>query len=111
MKAKDFVKLVRWSARVLAILLVCFVSLFALDVFSESNWLLPLLVHLIPSYVLVAALAVAWRYETIGGYLFITCGLFLAFLTNFEATILYAPTLLLGSLFLLSGYLRLKQKP
>jgi hypothetical protein len=59
-----------WSPRVLSIVFIAFLSLFALDVFDEhlGLWktLLALTIHLIPSFVLVALLILAWRWEWIG---------------------------------------------
>jgi hypothetical protein len=60
-------------------------SLFALDVFGEgyrfSETILALLIHLIPSALLLVALIVAWRNEWLGGILFI--GLGILFLLSF----------------------------
>lgn len=69
-----------WSPRVLCILFAVFVSLFALDVFGEGRTLgetvLALLIHLVPTYLVVIALLLAWRWEWIGGVLFIALGVF-----------------------------------
>ncbi len=66
--------------RILAILFTAFVSLFALDVFGEgySFWetIGAFLIHLIPSLLLVVATIIAWKWEFIGGLLFIGWGLF-----------------------------------
>lgn len=59
-----------WTPRVLSIVFICFVSLFALDVFAEGRpWteiLAALLVHLIPTYALLILLLLAWRRPWIG---------------------------------------------
>lgn len=64
-----------WAPRVLSIVFALFLSVFALDVFGEGYgfWetLLALLMHLVPTFVVVAALAVAWRWEGIGGVLLV----------------------------------------
>ncbi|MCX6610102.1 MAG: hypothetical protein NTW74_04550 [Acidobacteria bacterium] len=61
---------VYWTPRILSILFIAFLSIFALDVFEEhlGFWptLLALLLHLIPSLVLTMALLLAWRWEWIG---------------------------------------------
>ncbi|HLK55734.1 MAG TPA: hypothetical protein VKU00_04180 [Chthonomonadaceae bacterium] len=68
--------LLLWSPRVVAILVVLFLSLFALDVFEEkrslAEWLLALFIHLIPSLLLLAAVILAWRREWIGGVVFVS---------------------------------------
>jgi hypothetical protein len=42
-----------WLPRVSAILFILFISVFALDVFTEPNWALALFMHLIPSFILI----------------------------------------------------------
>jgi hypothetical protein len=68
-----------WTPRALAILFIAFLSLFALDVFDGhlGFWqtALALTMHLIPSFVLIAALVLAWRWEWIGAALYGAAGL------------------------------------
>jgi hypothetical protein len=68
-----------WTPRVLSIVFIAFLSLFALDVFDEHLGLwrtvLALTMHLIPSFVLIAALVLAWRWEWIGAALYASAGL------------------------------------
>jgi hypothetical protein len=67
-----------WSPRVLAIAFIAFLSLFALDVFSEGlgfwRTILALGIHLIPCFVLTAALILAWRWEWVGAALYGAAG-------------------------------------
>ena len=69
-----------WAPRILCILFAVFVSLFALDVFGEGYgfWetILALLIHLIPTAIILIVLAIAWRWEWLGGILFIGFGVF-----------------------------------
>ena len=71
-------RIVFWLPRVVGIAFALFVSLFALDVFSEQsgfwNTTLALMMHLIPSALVVAALVLAWRWEWIGAVLFAFLG-------------------------------------
>jgi hypothetical protein len=68
-----------WAPRILAMVFVAFLSLFALDVFDEhlGVWrtMLALTIHLIPSFVLILALILAWRWEWIGAAIFGGAGL------------------------------------
>jgi hypothetical protein len=68
-----------WTPRALSILFIAFLSLFALDVFDGhlGFWqtALALTMHLIPSFVLIAALVLAWRWEWIGAALYAAAGL------------------------------------
>ena len=63
-----------WTPRVMSILFALFVSLFALDVFGVgySFWetVLALLIHLVPVYILLIGLAIAWRWEWVGALIF-----------------------------------------
>lgn len=63
-----------WTPRILGVVFALFISLFALDVFSEGNgfWrtAIALALHLIPTFVILAALAVAWRREWVGATFF-----------------------------------------
>jgi hypothetical protein len=68
-----------WTPRALSIVFIAFLSIFALDVFGEHLGLwrtvLALTMHLIPSFVLIAALVLAWRWEWIGAALYTGAGL------------------------------------
>ncbi len=67
-----------WTPRVLAMAYIVFLSLFALDVFSEGYgfWkaIAALAIHLIPAFVLIVGLILAWRWEWIGAVLFAGAG-------------------------------------
>jgi hypothetical protein len=71
-------RVIYWAPRVLGILFAVFISLFALDVFGEGYgfWetILALLIHLVPTYLVVIALVLAWRWEWVGALLFIALG-------------------------------------
>ena len=67
-----------WTPRVVAMLYIAFLSMFALDVFSEEHGLWRILaalsIHLIPSFVLLVGLILAWRWEWIGAALYAAAG-------------------------------------
>lgn len=69
-----------WAPRILCILTAAFLSIFAFDVFEESRgfWgtALALIMHLIPVFLVVLALVIAWRWEWVGAVLFCGLGLF-----------------------------------
>ena len=68
-----------WAPRALSIAFIAFLSLFAMDVFGEhlGVWqtLRALAMHLIPSFVLIAVLVLAWRWEWIGATLYAAAGI------------------------------------
>jgi hypothetical protein len=99
-----------WAPRILCLLFAGFISMFALDVFDGNhgfwNALLALLIHLIPTGLLLLLLAVAWRWEWIGALCFSALGVFylVAFWGRFPWSvyaIIAGPLFLLGALFLL----------
>ena len=59
-----------WTPRILGILFILFVSLFALDIFDMElgfwETVVGLFMHLLPSIAMTVALALAWRREWIG---------------------------------------------
>jgi len=63
-----------WTPRVLCLLFAVFLSLFALDVFNEGYgfWktILALFMHLVPTSIVLAVLAISWRWEWAGALLF-----------------------------------------
>jgi len=69
-----------WAPRVLAIVFIGFVSLFALDAFSEGHGFWRTMedfgVHIVPSVFMVAGLVLAWKHEWIGTAAFLLAGLF-----------------------------------
>ena len=99
MKGKD--KILHWLPRILSILFIAFISMFALDVFGEPNWFPALLIHLIPSFIFVALTIFAWKNERLGGFAFIGSGILLMIFTNFEAAILYVPIFVIAALYLI----------
>ncbi len=68
-----------WAPRALSIAFIAFLSVFAMDVFGEGlgfwRTALALAFHLLPSFVLVAALILAWRWEWIGASLYGVAGM------------------------------------
>ena len=63
-----------WTPRILCILFAIFLSMFALDVFDEGYgfWqtIGALLLHLVPTFIVVIALLIGWRWELVGAVLF-----------------------------------------
>lgn len=115
--------------RIICILAILFVSMFALDSFAPGltlgQQLVAFFMHLIPSFVLTAFLIVAWKWEMIGGILLLATGLVLSppvFLLNYNRNhfsfgaslgiilMITFPFVLVGILFLVSHYLK-KRKP
>jgi len=113
-------KILYWSPRILGLLIAIFVSIFALDVFGEgySFWetIAALAMHLIPTLVILVVLVVAWRWEWVGGFLFVALGVLYITLfwepSNLPAYLLISgPLFLDGILFLLDGWYQSAHQP
>ena len=76
---KISIQVLHWAPRILCILAILFVSLFALDSFDPRLTLMQqigdFVIHLIPSFVLLACLIVAWKWELVGGVIFTLIGI------------------------------------
>ncbi len=76
---KTSVKVFHWLPRVICMLAILFISIFAADAFESglTIWqqLGAFFIHLIPSFILLALLIVAWKWEYVGGIIFILLGL------------------------------------
>ncbi|QQS47466.1 MAG: hypothetical protein IPM66_02050 [Acidobacteriota bacterium] len=72
-------QIIYWAPRILALAFAAFISLFALDVFSEGYgfWqtIVALLMHLIPTALVLIGLAIAWRWEWLGAIEFAALGI------------------------------------
>jgi hypothetical protein len=109
-----------WVPRILTLLFAIFLSLFALDVFNEGYgfWktLLALFMHLIPTWLVLGALAVSWRWEWVGAVLFTSLGLWYIIMAwgRFHISaylVISGPLFLLGALFLLDWLYQSRLRP
>ena len=115
-------RLLYWTPRLLCILFATFLSIFAMDVFQEGMpaWQvgLALLMHLLPTFLVLLVLALSWRREWVGGALFTALGLLYLlwardrpFFGWGAALTIAAPLFLLGLLFLLNWRYRAQLRP
>lgn len=108
----DKMMILYWAPRVLAIAIILFLGLFALDVFdgksSVSEMIGGFLIHLLPNFILATLLVIAWKNEILGGMLFIFAALLMwLFFDNPFAInlVLFGPIFLTGVFFLTHDYL------
>jgi len=105
-------KTFHWAPRVLGILFTLFISIFALDTFSEgySFWesIAALLIHLVPTYLAMAALLVAWKWEVPGGLIYIGLAAWYMIMARGQHwtahLFISGPLLLTGALFVLDYF-------
>jgi hypothetical protein len=102
-------KLMLWSPRILGILVALFLGLFALDVFEPGKRfgeVLPgFLIHITPSVVLLLIVAVSWRWEWVGGIVFVALATFYAVTQSNHVDwilVIAGPLVFVGVLFFLS---------
>lgn len=73
------IRVFHWLPRIICILAILFVSMFALDSFAPELTIWQqiggFLIHLIPSYILLALLIVAWKWEYVGGIIYTIIGI------------------------------------
>lgn len=105
-----------WAPRVVCLLYIGFISLFALDVFNCENNLaqtfVALAMHLIPSALIFLALVIAWRWELAGSLLFdvLAVGWFIYVGDLGKSLIITAPLLVISSLFIADWVYQRKAK-
>ncbi len=107
-------RLLHWSPRILGILFVAFISLFALDVFGEGYGLwgtiIALFFHLVPSFILASGVALGWRRPWLGALLFLGFAALYVFRTGnnpWQAhPAIAGPPTLIGTLFLADWWLK-----
>jgi hypothetical protein len=123
MVKKRVSKFIYWFPRILAVIFILFLSLFSLDIFDMQlgfwGTILGLLMHNIPSLILLAALLISWKkHEIVGGIVFILAGViyFLINLINtlknssgelsklFWGLLISGPAILIGILFLINWF-------
>ena len=119
MKVLDYylLLLLHWAPRVLSIIFAVFVSLFALDVFGQGTGfvksLIALIIHMIPTLLIVIILILSWKRSWIGGILFILMGILYIIWSGKSGRgshIIDFPLFLIGVLFFTDWILRKKIK-
>jgi hypothetical protein len=107
-------KLLLWTPRILAILSILFMMMFSFDVFNGNEPLnkkmLAFLIHNIPVLILTLILIITFKWEVIGGILFIISAIagslfFHSFSGNPGSLIVLCPWVLVGILFILHDFL------
>jgi hypothetical protein len=105
--------LLLWIPRILCILFGVFISFFALDVFGNNAgfWktFLDLVMHLIPTFLIIIILILSWKWPWIGGISLILLGIayiMWSLQSGRGSYIIYMPLFLTGIFYLVSWFLR-----
>ena len=110
-------KTIYWSPRIGGIVLVAFMSLFALDVFqaglSLGEMLVGFFMHMLPMLGLAVVLVIAWRWPWVGAAIFGLAALAFSFrifiggLQGLSTFLIFGgPLLVIALLFAANGYLK-----
>ena len=116
-------KFLFWAPRIIAIVILGFLFVLSLDVFEPDlpigQIMMGLLIHNIPTLVLLGVLIISWKHESVGGIVFILAGILYVVVTGRSedewytallwSLIIAGPAFLAGILFLL-GWLKRKHK-
>jgi len=104
-----------WIPRILCILFAIGISLFALDAFEndEGFWktLLALLIHLIPTFIVITVLVLSWRWPWVGGVIYVLLGISYLIWSSRSgrgSSIISIPLFSIGILFIINWFLRKK---
>jgi hypothetical protein len=118
------VKILHWTPRIICMLAILFISMFAADSFAPEltfeQQIIGFLIHLIPSFVLLIILIISWKWELIGGIIFTLIGLGLSpfiFKMNYNMNhsigtslgiilMITFPFVVVGILFIISHYIK-----
>lgn len=121
---KKAIKFFHWSPRIICILAILFISMFAADSFAPSlsleEQLIGFLIHLIPSFILLILLVFTWKWEFVGGIIFTTIGTVMSpfvFIMNYKMNhsigmslgiiaMITVPFIFTGILFIISHFLK-----
>jgi len=125
---KTSIKIIHWTPRIICILSILLISMFAADAFEEGHTvfqqLLSFFIHLIPSFILIILLALTWKWEFIGGLFFMLIGIVTSpfvFMINHNRNhfsvgtsigiiaMINLPIIIVGILFITSHYLKKKE--
>lgn len=107
-------KMLIWSPRILAILAILFLMLFSFDCFEPGQGfrrqMTCFFMHNIPAYIIIAILVISWKWELLGGILFVAAAItgsiiFNGFGGNYGVNIIMAPFVITGVLFMIHHYL------
>lgn len=107
-------KTIYFAARGFAILFIIMTALFVLDL-GKFSWL-GLLMHLLPTLILLIVLIISWIWEKIGGVLWILVGLSYIFIAWGDVDwlaylIMAGPAIIIGLLFLWPHYQEFFSRP
>ena len=106
-----------WAPRIAGILVAGFLGLFALDAFEGQSLLLGLAafaIHLIPSLLVLAAVAAAWKFEWVGGVAFLGLALAYAIMVRWRLdwiAVISGPLAIVGLLFLIAWHRHADLRP
>jgi hypothetical protein len=126
---KTNIKIIHWAPRIICMIAILLISMFAFDAFEERlpiwQQLTSFFIHLIPTYFLITLLIITWKREFIGGIIFLLVGIVSSpfiFLINHNrnhfsigtslsiVAMINFPFIIVGILFVISHYMKKKRQ-
>ena len=102
---KKINRFIFWTPRIFVILFALFLAIFSLDVFDSavglSQILVGLLLHNIPSLVLLVFLIVSWNHDLLGGIIFMILGV--ACVIRTIIALLMSPSWIINPIFIIGS--------
>ncbi len=103
---RDPANKITWAARFIGIIFAAFISIFAMDVFTEGydlkDMTVALVMHMLPTLLIILVLIISWHREWIGGIAFLGIGLVYLYI-SWGKMDWYGIALISVPLFILSG--------
>ena len=110
-------KIFHWTPRILGILMTLFIGMFALDAFDPRlallRQILNFLIQLIPAYIALVTVVIAWKWDLAGGLIYLLLSLsYSVWAVHHPLWILAIslPLITLSILFFMSWYFRRKER-
>ena len=105
-------KLLVWIPRVITLIFIIFISMFAFD---EKFISFGFLMHMLPTLLLIGLLIIAWNWATLGGLILLVFGIIsIFFFRTYEDPIVFLivsfPIFVVGILFILSDQVKGKKR-
>ena len=102
-----------WTPRIAGIAMGLFLALFALDAFGGgeplSHAIPAFLIHLLPSFAVLAVVALSWRFPLVGAFAFMGLALAYAISVHWRLdwiAVIASPLVVIALLFMASWYYR-----
>lgn len=107
--------LLLWIPRAAAVLVALFIGIFALDAFTGRSFLQAIpafLIHLLPTFAMIAIIAIAWRRPLVGAIAFLLLAIaYAAMARRIDWILVVGGPLMLAALLYFAAWMRFRARP